>query len=84
MLTSPTFSRHLSAHEPTHLTGTMTTPADSQARAAGHNDPFRLRDGRQVWFGPVTPAARDLIVRALPRLSPESSRRRFFTVRYQL
>jgi GNAT superfamily N-acetyltransferase len=46
--------------------------------------PFRLRDGRPVWFGPVTPAARDVIVRALARLSPESSRRRFFTVRYQL
>jgi len=46
--------------------------------------PFRLRDGRAVWFGPVTPAARDVIVRALARLSPESSRRRFFTVRYQL
>jgi hypothetical protein len=32
--------------------------------------PFRLRDGRPLSFEPVTPAARDLIVRALARVSP--------------
>jgi acetyltransferase len=37
-----------------------------------------------VWFGPVTRAARPLIERAMTRLSPETSRRRFFTVRYRL
>lgn len=46
--------------------------------------PFRLADGRALHFGPVTPASRGLIERAMRRLSPETSRRRFFTVRYQL
>jgi GNAT superfamily N-acetyltransferase len=62
---------------------TVTAPRSAPTTPDGAL-PFRLRDGRPVWFGPVTPAARDVIVRALARLSPESSRRRFFTVRYQL
>jgi GNAT superfamily N-acetyltransferase len=61
----------------------MATAFDPGATAS-EPSPFRLRDGRPVWFGPVTPDARDVIVRVLARLSPESSRRRFFTVRYQL
>ncbi|MFO1317154.1 MAG: GNAT family N-acetyltransferase [Burkholderiales bacterium] len=40
-----------------------------------------LADGRPLWIGPVTPAAKPLIVRGLARISPETSRRRFFTVR---
>lgn len=44
----------------------------------------RLRDGRPILFGPITPAARPLIERAIARLSPESSRRRFFTPRFRL
>lgn len=46
--------------------------------------PYVLADGRRLSFGPVTPRARPLIERAMARLSPESSRRRFFTVRYRL
>lgn len=43
----------------------------------------RLLDGRPLWIGPVTPAAKPLIVRGLERISPETSRRRFFTVRHR-
>jgi GNAT superfamily N-acetyltransferase len=43
-----------------------------------------LRDGRTVVLRPVTPASKPLIAAAMARLSPESSRRRFFTVRYRL
>ena len=43
----------------------------------------RLFDGRPLWIGPITPAAKPLIVRGLERISPETSRRRFFTVRYR-
>jgi len=46
--------------------------------------PFRLADGRSLAFGPVTAASRGIIERTMRRLSPETSRRRFFTVRYQL
>ena len=42
---------------------------------------LRLADGREVTLSPVTPAARPLIAKAIERVSPESSRRRFFTVR---
>lgn len=42
-----------------------------------------LFDGRPLWIGPVTPAAKPLIVRGLERISPETSRRRFFTVRHR-
>lgn len=48
-------------------------------------DPVRasvaLDDGRVVTIEPVTPGAKPLIARAIERVSPESSRRRFFTVR---
>lgn len=40
-----------------------------------------LDDGRSVTILPVTPDAKPLIARAIERVSPESSRRRFFTVR---
>ncbi|MEO8509199.1 MAG: GNAT family N-acetyltransferase [Betaproteobacteria bacterium] len=43
----------------------------------------RLFDGRPLWIGPVTLAAKPLIVRGLERISPETSRRRFFTVRHR-
>jgi GNAT superfamily N-acetyltransferase len=43
----------------------------------------RLFDGRPLWIGPVTPAAKPLIVRGLERISPETSRLRFFTVRHR-
>lgn len=46
--------------------------------------PFVLRDGRPLRVGPVTPAARPVIEKAIARLTPETSRRRFFTVRYRL
>lgn len=49
--------------------------------AAPHTEPFVLPDGRQVAFGPVGRASRDLVVRALARISDESSRLRFFTTR---
>lgn len=44
----------------------------------------RLRDGRLLGIEPITPAARPLIERAMARVSPESSRRRFFTPRFRL
>lgn len=44
-------------------------------------EPVVLDDGRRVVIEPVTPAARPLIERGIARVSPESSRRRFFTVR---
>ena len=47
-------------------------------------DPLALPDGRVVTFGPVTPAAKPLIQAAVGKMSPETSRRRFFTVRHQL
>ena len=43
----------------------------------------RLFDGRPLWIGPVTPAAKPLIVRRLECISPETYRRRFFTVRHR-
>ncbi len=43
----------------------------------------RLFDGRPLWIGPVTPAAKPLIVRGLGQISSETSRRRFFTVRHR-
>lgn len=45
---------------------------------------FRLTNGREVEFGLVTPEAAPLIQAAMGRLSEETSRRRFFTVRHQL
>jgi GNAT superfamily N-acetyltransferase len=46
--------------------------------------PMTLADGRVVAFGPITPAAKPLIQAAVARMSPETSRRRFFTVRRRL
>ncbi len=43
-----------------------------------------LADGRAVLLRAVTPASKPLIAAALLRLSPESSRRRFFTPRFRL
>jgi hypothetical protein len=40
-----------------------------------------LDDGREVTLAPLTPAAKPLIAKGIERVSPESSRRRFFTVR---
>lgn len=45
--------------------------------------PLALGDAT-ITFAPITPAAKSLIQAAMRRLSPESSRRRFFTVRRQL
>jgi GNAT superfamily N-acetyltransferase len=47
-------------------------------------EPLALADGRVVAFGPVTPAAKPLIQAAVGKMSPETSRRRFFTVRREL
>jgi GNAT superfamily N-acetyltransferase len=62
----------------------MATVSDSDPTTAQNPDSFRLRDGRPLRYGPITPAARGVIARAVQRLSPETSRRRFFTVRHQL
>lgn len=43
-----------------------------------------LPDGRRVAMGRMSPRARPLIEAAMLRLSPESSRQRFFTIRYRL
>lgn len=42
-----------------------------------------LADGRPLRILPVTPAAKPLLVRGLARISAETSRRRFFTVRHR-
>jgi GNAT superfamily N-acetyltransferase len=46
--------------------------------------PLVLPDGRRLSFGPVSRASRPLIERAIAGLSPLTSYRRFFTVRYRL
>ena len=43
-----------------------------------------LRNGYRATIRPITPASRPLIETAMTRLSPESSRRRFFTPRFRL
>jgi hypothetical protein len=58
---------------------TMLAPTDDDFPV-----PMALADGRVVAFGPVTPAAKPLIQAAVGRMSPQTSRRRFFTVRYHL
>ena len=50
-------------------------------RPAAWRERVVLDDGRVVTLSPVTPAAKPLIAKAIERVSPESSRRRFFTVR---
>lgn len=45
---------------------------------------LRLADGRRITIGRLTGSDRPLIEAAMLRLSPESSRRRFFTIRYRL
>jgi RimJ/RimL family protein N-acetyltransferase len=42
-----------------------------------------VADGRRLWIGPITPAAKPLILRGLARISAETSRRRFFAVRFR-
>ena len=49
--------------------------------AAPRPEPVTLDDGRIVTILPVTPDAKPVIASAMERVSPESSRRRFFTVR---
>lgn len=48
---------------------------------AAARDRVTLPDGRVVTLAPLTPAAKPLIAQGIERVSPESSRRRFFTVR---
>jgi RimJ/RimL family protein N-acetyltransferase len=43
-----------------------------------------LADGEVVTLQPIGPAAKPLIAAAMARLSPETSRRRFFTPRFRL
>jgi len=43
-----------------------------------------LRDGHVVTVQPITAVARPLIAAAMGKLSPQSSRRRFFTPRFRL
>ena len=45
------------------------------------NESVTLGDGRVVTLMPLTPEAKPMIAEAITRVSPESSRRRFFTVR---
>jgi acetyltransferase len=49
--------------------------------AAPTRESVTLDDGRVVTLLPVTPEAKPVIAKAMERVSPESSRRRFFTVR---
>jgi RimJ/RimL family protein N-acetyltransferase len=66
----------------------LTSPATATIQpflpAREDAERIKLRDGRIAYLRPITPAARPLIVEAMKTLSPETSRRRFFTVRYQL
>ena len=55
-----------------------------RSNAAAYPEWVTLRDGRAVTVSPVTPDAKPLIAAAMAKLSPQTSRRRFFTVRYQL
>ena len=48
------------------------------------NDTLVLRNGYRATIAPITPRSRPLIEAALLRMSPESTRRRFFTPRYRL
>lgn len=58
---------------------------DAQSSFLAHDDgALRLADGRRITIGRLTPRDRPLIEAAMARLSPESSRRRFFTVRHRL
>ena len=57
----------------------MATPA-----TALFPDPVVTVGEWAVTLQPVTPTARPMIAAAMARLSPETSRRRFFTVRYRL
>ena len=58
---------------------TLPAPTDDDFPA-----PVAIDGDRVVTFGPVTPAAKPLIQAAVGRMSAETSRRRFFTVRRQL
>lgn len=61
----------------------MTALADALSLSRSLNPPQRP-ELAQLRFAPVTPAAKPLIQEAMGRLSPESSRHRFFTVRRRL
>ncbi len=47
----------------------------------GAAEPLELDDGRAVVVRPITPDAKPVIAEAISHVSPESSRRRFLTVR---
>jgi GNAT superfamily N-acetyltransferase len=59
----------------------MTLPFLDRFRRAPPKERVVLDDGRPVTIVPIGPDAKPLIARAIERVSPESSRRRFFTVR---
>lgn len=60
----------------------MTLPFLDWFRAsAPARERVALDDGRLVTIVPIGPDAKPLIAKAIERVSPESSRRRFFTVR---
>jgi len=52
--------------------------------ATSYPERIVLRDGRTVAVSPVTSAAKPLIAAAMATLSEQTSRRRFFSVRYRL
>ena len=56
----------------------------ADAPGARDAEEVTLAGGQRVILAPVTPASRPLIAAALLRLSPESSRRRFFTPRFRM
>jgi len=58
----------------------MTMPLSESFFRPAESTP-RLSDGRPLRIGPVTPAAKPRIMRGRARISPATSRRRFFTVR---
>lgn len=60
----------------------MNTALASSTKLPGA--PLRLADGRTIRVGRLSPSDRPLIEKAMLRLTPESSRRRFFSVRYRL
>ena len=71
------------------MEGSLPAPADAARRPPDRALPaeppgLALANGYRFRLQPITPASKPLIARAITRLSPESSRRRFLTPRFRL
>jgi len=77
----PGVSTH--AGGPTHRDALAQRPAPADVLGCA-GEPWLLPNGYLASFRPMSPASKPLIAGAMRRLSPESSRRRFLTPRFQL